>query len=134
VRIGVSRSPHWLPAKAVGVLFLVLPPLACGGGRTADNPFQRAETEERVVLRVENQNMSDARIYIRPRGRRTLLATVETRDLRYLEFAWPGRAPLDLEVELIVGDRYRFPPLSMAPGMRVELLIASQLRRSTLRQ
>lgn len=134
MRIAVSRCPNRYPAGAFVALCLVLSLVGCSGGRGADNPFQRAGTEERVVLRVENQNTSDARIYVRPRGRRTLLATIQPRELRYLEFAYPRGSPLDLEVELIIGERYRFPPLPMTPGIRVELTISSQLRRSTLRQ
>lgn len=125
------RLPGAVKPWALTLFFLLG---ACAGGRGADNPFQRAETEEKVILRVENQNSADARIFLRPRGRRTLLATIEARDLRYLEFPWPGRMPLDLEVELIVGERYRPPPLPISPGIRVELIIASTLRRSTLRQ
>ena len=100
----------------------------------ADNPFQRSETEERVILRAENHNLSDARIFVRPRGRRTLLAEIRSRDQNFFEFPWPRGAPLDLEVELLTGGRYRPPPLPFNPGIRVELIIAPDVRRSTLRQ
>jgi hypothetical protein len=118
----------------LGAALLLLSMQGCGGVQTADNPFQRAEAEERVVLRVENRNDSDARIFIRPRGRRTPLAEVRSRDLVFLEFAWPRGMPLDLEVDLLAGGRFRPSPLPMNPGIRVELIIAADVRRSVLRQ
>lgn len=128
----------WKSCLSIGLTFgatlLLLSMQGCGGVQTADNPFQRAESEERVVLRVENRNYSDARIFIRPRGRRTALAEVRSRDLVFLEFAWPRGMPLDLEVELLVGGRFRPSPLPMNPGIRVELIIAPDVRRSVLRQ
>jgi len=128
----------WKPgvgfALALAGLLLLAPLQGCGGGRAADNPFQRAERDERVLLRVENRNQSDARIFIRPRGRRTLLAEVRSRDLTFLEFPWPRGTPLDLEVELLIGGRYRPPPRPLSPGIRVELIIAPDVRNSVLRQ
>jgi len=134
VKMAASRNVRWIPVLALGVLSIVLSLTGCGGRRMADNPFQRSETEETVILRVENRNMHDARIYVRPRGRRTHLATIEARDMRYYEFPWPGGMPLDLEVELTVGGRFRPPPLMMTPGIRVNLIIAPSVRRSILRQ
>lgn len=134
MRIAGLWKPGVRLALAMGAILLLVPLQGCGGGRAADNPFQRTEAEERVVLRVENRNLSDARIFIRPRGRRTLLANVQSRDLRFLEFGWPRGAPLDLEVEIMAGERFRPPPLPLSPGVRVELIIAPEVRRSVLRQ
>jgi hypothetical protein len=131
--IGCWRRGWWM-AMALGAMAILLPMQGCGGGRAAENPFQRGETDERVVMRVENRNILDARIFIRPRGRRTLLTTIQARELRFLEFGWPRGLPLDLEVELGAGGRFRPPPLPMTPGMRVELIIASEVRQSILRQ
>jgi hypothetical protein len=133
MRMPGSWNPGISLALTLGAI-LLLPLQGCGGGRASDNPFQRAETDERVVLRVENRNLSDARIFIRPRGRRTALAEVRSRDLVFLEFGWPRGMPLDLEVELLMGGRYRPPPLPFTPGLRVELIIAPEIRRSVLRQ
>lgn len=125
---------RWVPVLALGVLSIVASFTGCGGGRMADNPFQRAEAEETVILRVENRNTYDARIYVRPRGRRTHLATINGHDMQFYEFSWPSGMPLDLEVDLTVGGRFRPPPLIMTPGIRVNLFIAPEVRRSVLRQ
>lgn len=134
MRMIVSRNVRWPQVLALGALAIVLSLTGCRSGRMADNPFQRAETAETVILRVENRNMYDARIYVRPRGRRTHLATINGQDMRYYEFPWPAGMPLDLEVDLTVGGRFRPPPLIMTPGIRVNLIIASPVRRSILRQ
>ncbi len=84
-------------------------------------------------LRVENQNVHDARIYLRPGGRRQHLGTVSARAVEFFEFQWDTGIPLDVEIELSVGERHRLPPVPVTRGGRAELTVARELRNSFIR-
>lgn len=123
----VRRIRGW---TSVVPLILVV---ACAAG-SGGNPFNRSQNMDQVVLRVENDNVYEATIYLRPGGRRRLLGKVDSRGLQFFEFEWPAVTPLSLEIELMVGERYRPPPFPFNAGVRVELIIGQELRRSILRQ
>jgi hypothetical protein len=131
-REGIRR--HFPRGPALTGLFLILAGAGCGGGRTiGDNPFDRSVNQEQVTLRVENQNLHDATIYLRTGGRRQELGTVSSRGVEFFDFPWPFGRPLDLEIELSVGERYRMSPYPLTSGHRLELLISSDLRQSSFR-
>ena len=119
-----------LPA-ACGVFLLVE---ACAGSRGAENPFREGIGTETVILQVVNQNGYDAEIYLRPGTRRELLATIASGGFQIYEFQWPPGVPLSLELELSVGGRHRLPPLTFSGADRLQLTIAADLTRSTLRR
>ncbi|MFC1661443.1 hypothetical protein ACFL3S_08350 [Gemmatimonadota bacterium] len=102
---------------------------AVGG---SSNPFDESSRQETVVIRAENHNLHDATVYLRRGGRRQELGSVGARGFQFFEFPWPIGAPLDVEIELSVGERYRLPPFPLRGG-RLELTISSTLRRSTIR-
>lgn len=118
-----------LPVAIGALLFLE----ACASGR-GDNPFQGPMNTDTVILQVVNQNRYDAEIYLRPRGRRELLATINSGGLQVYDFQWPSGVPLTLELELTVGGRHRLPPFSFSGADRLVLTIARDLNRSTLRR
>jgi hypothetical protein len=113
-------------------LSLALSSVGCLSGRSS-NPFDESTRRETVILRAENRNLHDAILYLGRGTRRTELGTVSARGFQYFEFSWPFGVPLDLEIELAVGDRYRLPAFPLRGG-RLELTINATLRRSTLRQ
>jgi hypothetical protein len=115
---------------AIGVLLFLE---ACAGG-TGKNPFQGPMETDTVILQVVNRNRYDAEIYLRPRGRRELLATIHSGGLQVYDFQWPSGLPLSLELELTVGGRHRLPPFSFSGVDRLVLTIAPDLNRSTLRR
>jgi hypothetical protein len=117
----------------VGPSLLLLLVVACAGG-SRGSPFDRSQNMDQVVLRVENQNTYEASIYLRPGGIRHLLGKVDSRGLQFFQFEWAALTPLSLEIETLIGERYRPPPFPFTPGIRVELMVASELRRSALRQ
>ncbi|MGW8267651.1 MAG: hypothetical protein ACWGSQ_14900 [Longimicrobiales bacterium] len=120
--------------RALTGLFLILVGGGCASGRpVADNPFDHSVSQGQVTLRVENQNLHDATIYLRTGGRRQELGTVGSRGVEFFEFPWSLDRPLDLEIELFVGERYRLPPYPFTSGRRLELLISSNLRQSSFR-
>jgi hypothetical protein len=128
IRRHFSRGP-----VLAGVL-LILAGGGCGGGRPIeDNPFDRSAGQGQVTLRVENQNIHDATLYLRTGGKRQELGTVRSRGVEFFEFSWSYDRPLDLEIELFVGERHRMPPHPFISGRRVDLVISSNLRQSIFR-
>ena len=119
-------------ASEIGLLCLVLILATEGCAGSAGSPFDQSSRQETQILRVENQNLYDAVVFIRPAGRRQELGRVDARNVQFFEFPWPIGAPLDLEIELTVGERHRLLPQPLRGG-RVELIIASDLRRSVIR-
>jgi hypothetical protein len=104
----------------------------CSTGRS-ESPFESSGNEETIILMVDNRNASDAKIYIFPAGRRRLLGEVRTRSLDDLSFGWNTVQALVVEVELLVGGRYRLPPLAPVRPGQINLTIAESLRSSVLR-
>lgn len=128
----IRRYP--LRDLALAGLLLILAGAGCAGGLAVeDNPFDRTVGENPVTLRVENRNIHDATIYLRTGGRRQELGTVDARGIQFFDFPWQGGAPLNLEIELSVGERHRLPPYPFGGGRRLELTISPNLRQSTLR-
>jgi hypothetical protein len=128
IRRHVPRGP------LLAGLLLILAGAGCGGGRVIeDNPFDRSSGQEQVTLRVENQNLHDATLYLRTGGKRQELGTVSSRGVEFFDFPWSYGRPVDLEIELSVGERHRMPPYPFTSGRRLELLISSNLRQSSFR-
>ena len=126
---GCGRRTH----RWIGLL--ILSATAAGAGcvtGTASNPFDESTSQDVLVLRAENYNLHDATIYLRRGGRREALGEVGSRQYQFFQFGWPIGTPLDVEIELSVGDRYRLPAFVVRGG-RLELTISSTLRRSRLR-
>jgi hypothetical protein len=86
-----------------------------------------------MVMRVENLNVHDAEIFLRPAGQRRRLGSIASRAVEFFEFPWNSAAPLDIEIQLSVGEGHRLPPLPITRGGRVELTIAPELRESFIR-
>lgn len=97
---------------------------------TASNPFTEDSARNRYQIRVESRSTYDVSIYVDLAGRREFLATIRPRSIEFLEFEYPLGRPLRLELESILGDRYRIPPGSAQGGGRVDLIIYENLRRS----
>ncbi|MFC1575718.1 hypothetical protein ACFL5A_03625 [Gemmatimonadota bacterium] len=105
---------------------------ACYTTSMADNPFQESGRNVAVVVRVENRNLHDAKIFLNSGGNRREVGSVASRGVEFIEFGWPFQQPLGLEIELSVGERYRFQPRPIQGGGRMQLIIAPTLRQSSL--
>ena len=110
-------------------VFLLL--LGCATG-TASNPFTENTPRDGYQLRIVSRNDYDVTVYIDPGEGREVLTTMRPRSIEFLEFQYPMGRPLRLEVESIVGDRYRVPPGSSIGGGRVDLVIPANIRRTVL--
>jgi len=127
IRQHVPRGP------LLAGLLLILASGGCGGRVIKENPFDSSAGREQFSLRVENQNIHDATIFLRTGGRRQELGTVSARGVEFFDFPWSPGTPLDLEIELSVGERHRMPSHPFSGGRRLDLVVASNLRRSIFR-
>jgi hypothetical protein len=83
------------------------------------------------LLRVESRNSYEVNVYVNPYGRRQLIGTIPGNGLEFLEFEYPAELPLNVELETRLGDRYRMQPFRVPGGGRLDLVILSDLRRSS---
>jgi hypothetical protein len=132
-----SRSRRLPFGLALAVLVSVAATGGCSSSsrRTADSPFDTGvgPGQPQVPMRVENRNLHDATLFLRIGDRRHEIGTVSSRGVAFFDLPWSPDRPLDLEIQLSVGERYRLPPYPFSGAGRLELTIASELRRSILR-
>ncbi len=108
--------------------------LGCSTGR-ALNPFDRSQGLETIRLRVDNLNLHDALLVLQRDKERIELGTVQGQGgFRYFEFSWPEGRPVDLEIQLVVGDRFRLPPFPAGVTGQLQVVIAADLHRSVIRR
>lgn len=124
-------STHPRPRRIAlgGVLLSGLALFGCASGGTS-NPFTESSARDYYQLRVESRSTYDVSIYVDLGQRRELLATIRPRSIEFLEFQYPLGRPLRIELESMVGERYRIPPGSAQGGGRVDLIIQNNIRRS----
>jgi len=115
-------------------LFLLLLSLAgCLPGR-ALSPFDSSQQLDPLILRVENQNLHDATLYLRTQKGREELGSIQSRAIQFFDFGWPAGLPLSIEIELAVGERFRPPPYPYGGVGQLRLTITTELRRSFFSQ
>ncbi len=118
---------RWVTRTAALLLGLSLSGCASAG---YNSPFDETSGTDIYQLRVESRSPYDVSIYIDAGGRRELLATIRAQTIEFLQFQYPFGRPLRIELETMVGDRYRVPPGPVLGGGRVELIIFENIRRS----
>ncbi len=110
---------------------LLLPGCASLLGRGDWDPF-RSGDDRRLRVQVVNQNVASVRVVVVAPGRRVSLGTVAGSTRETFSVPWAGLQDLRFDLEAVGGERYTTPPLSIAPGERVELLVRSTLRQSAV--
>ncbi|RMH19572.1 MAG: hypothetical protein D6701_04815, partial [Gemmatimonadetes bacterium] len=82
---------------------------------------------------VRNQNQSEIRlVLLRRGGDRETLGVLGPRQADVYAVSWPREEVLTLDLELLGGFRYRVPPLRVSPGDQVDVIVAPDVRRTTL--
>ena len=101
----------------------------CAGQKGADTEpgLQRAE----ATIEVENQNFSDARIYLLLYGERTRLGVVPGHSTRTFSFALPPD-DVRIEVEFIGGGGFVTEPMPVSPDDQLVLQIRQDAHRQPL--
>ena len=100
-----------------------------------DNPFRPSSFDGRgseIDIYVNNINFADATLMALHEGGRTRLGRVGGKSEGRFELAWPGVRDLHIQIDLLAGDQYTTPPISVSPGDRVGLVVESVLSRSML--
>jgi hypothetical protein len=129
LRVFLSK-PSWHAMSIMGAVLLpALGMTGCASGGSS-NPFDQTSTGDIYQLRVESRSSYDVSIYVDAGERRQLLATIRPRSIEFIEFRYPVGRPLRLELESMVGERYRVPPGPALGGGRVDLIILENIRRS----
>ncbi|MGD2121704.1 MAG: hypothetical protein PVJ76_08165 [Gemmatimonadota bacterium] len=118
---------RWGPGAVLVLLALSFSGCASGG---YSNPFEEGTARDYYQIRVESRSSYDVSIYVEVGNRRELLATIRPRSIQLLEFQHPVGRPLRLELESMLGERYRVPPGTAQGGGRVDLIILENIRRS----
>jgi hypothetical protein len=101
----------------------------CAGqkGADAEPELQRAE----VTIEVENQNFSDARIYLLLYGERTRLGLVPGHSTRTFSFALPPD-DVRIEVRFIGGGGFVTEPMPVSPDDQLVLQIRPDANQQPL--
>jgi hypothetical protein len=121
--------PRSLLASRFALVFLMLNLSGCATAGS-NNPFTESSARDYYQVRVESRSSYDVSIYVDVGNRRELVATIRPRSIEFVEFQYPLGRPLRIELESMLGERYRIPPGSAQGGGRIDLVIMENLRRS----
>jgi len=133
---GASRRPASRRARSLWrALASALAVQACSAGALARNPFEESlRGPSRIVLRVQNQNFSDVRLYAETiRGER-VLGVVTGNSTKEFTIAWDRLDEIHFRLELLAGSSYTTNSVNVSPGDRLDLVIEQNPRLSVLRR
>jgi len=116
------RRPVWLrPVLAIGLLLLG----ACATGRALDSPFD--SNSGRITIEVQNLNWSDATLWAYRGGQRVRLGIVGGKKDARFDIDWNFSQRLQIEIDLLAGNRCITPELGVDPNDIIELQIPIDL-------
>jgi hypothetical protein len=95
-------------------------------------PTARSEASG-LRLIVGNRQFNDASLYATGSGGRVPLGVVPGSSRREFTIPWRSRGALQVEIEVLSVGRFLTPPVSVAPGETVQLIVEVRLRDSRLR-
>jgi hypothetical protein len=72
--------------------------------------------EETIRIRVQNDNLMDARLHAVGLGGRRLLGVVAGKQLVVLAIPWDFSGPLRIEIDLLAGPKCTTRPIDADPG------------------
>lgn len=93
-------------------------------------PALRVAGNERIRIEVINRNFSDATLWAISTGGRQRLGIVTGKTDATFTLDWDFSQPLQIEIDLLAGERCVTAPLQVDPGDVLELQIDVELRRS----
>jgi len=103
----------------------------CFGRSEARNPFAGSTRgQERIRIRVENQNFNDATIHAVRGGERVRLGEVTGKSDKDFTLRWSFSVPLEFEIHLVGGGSCSVRPMHVDPGDRVWVRIPTELYAS----
>ena len=118
------------PWPRTALLVLALTGAACAAP-TQGSPFGVGPEGERTIsIEVRNLNFSDATLHALRGAERVRLGTVTGKTDRTFRIEWTISVPLQIEIDLLAGERCTTRALNVDPGDAITLQIESDLRRS----
>jgi len=103
----------------------------CFGRSEARSPFAGgSRTQERIRIRVENQNFNDATVHAVRGGERVRLGEVTGKSDKDFTLRWSFSVPLEFEIHLVGGGSCSVRPMHVDPGDRVWVRIPTELYAS----
>ncbi len=130
-RTSTHANRHLTLALKLMALVLLLHVEACAT-TSAEGLPEELGPQEGVQIRVENLNDNDVEVFLHLSGDRNRLGRVTRGGLEFFDFEWPIGRPLDVEIVLTTGERFRVPPPNSTGGGQVYLTVASELRQSVI--
>ena len=117
--------------RILAPLFLALIATTACASNTQGNPFQGGPDGERTIrIDVRNLNFSDATLYALRGAERVRMGIVTGKTDRTFTVPWTVSLPLQIEIDLLAGDRCTTRALPVDPGDHIDLQIETELRRS----
>ena len=108
---------------AAVLTFALLFSSACAATQ-AGNPFDApAQGESTIRIEVQNLNFADATLFARRGSERIRMGVVTGKTDRTFDIPWTISYPLQVEINLLAGDRCITRPRSVEPGEVVLLQI-----------
>ncbi len=107
---------------------------ACAGSPRVTNPFDRSDAAAGVIrIDVVNNNFNEATVRAVSRAERRL-GIVPGNGQESFTLAWPVADDLRIHIDVLAGGKFTTNRVSVSPGDRVYLTVASPLYRSLLRR
>lgn len=96
----------------------------------AGSPFEvAAEGDRSIRIEVRNFNFADATLYARRGAERIRMGVVTGKTDRTFDLPWPVSYPLQVEIDLLAGERCTTRPRSVEPGeiilIQIQVAIAN---------
>lgn len=114
----------------IALLLLALTGTACATS-TRGSPFGSGPRGERTIrIEVRNLNFADATLHALRGAERVRLGIVTGKTDRAFDLEWTLSLPLQIQIDLLAGERCTTRALNVEPGEVVVLQIESDLRRS----
>ena len=115
------------PGAFLTALAAALGPALVAGGcassaPASENPFESSSPSQ-ITIEVLNLNWSDATLYAHRGGDRVRLGIVPGKGEETFSMRWNFSLPLEIEINLLAGNRCFTRPLSTDPGDIIELQI-----------
>jgi len=110
--------------RAVWLLVLCVLSVSCAARQ--DDVFRN--DDQTVRIEVLNLNWSDATLWVHRDGDRRRLGIVSGKGEGDFEVTWRGSYRMQLEIDLLAGDRCFTPALNVDPGDTIYLELVENMR------
>lgn len=115
----------------LGVVLLALS--GCAALGTANDPF-RTQSEQQLIIRVENTGVDDVTIHAMGPGRRVSLGRIQGRSIRQFSIPWSSVQDVRFQIEPLGGRRVTTQAVLVGPGEFIQLVVTQPADRSFIRR